>query len=109
MALRFEVKIPGFEVKLASAAMDFDYCEAFQTVGHEPYETLLLDAMLGEMTLFARSDEVEAAWQIVDPLIAHWAEHPPGHFPNYAAGSWGPAVADELIARAGAEWHRVGR
>ena len=55
--------------------------------------------MIGEATLFTRSDEVEAAWRVIDPLIAYWANRRPDHFPNYAAGSWGPTEADELIAR----------
>jgi glucose-6-phosphate 1-dehydrogenase len=88
--------------------MDFDYAEGFGSETHDAYETLLLDCMLGDATLFIRSDEAEAAWEIVDPLIAHWESRPPLHFPNYAAGSAGPAVADELIARAGAVWRKIG-
>src|SRR5439155_23874839 len=72
--------------------------------GHEAYETLLLDCMLGDATLFTRSDEVEAAWSVVDPMIEHWERKRPDHFPNYAAGSWGPELADEFIAGMGAKW-----
>jgi glucose-6-phosphate 1-dehydrogenase len=104
IALRFEVKVPGVQVRLASVDMDFDYTEAFGTDTHEAYETLLLDCMLGEATLFTRSDEVEAAWTIVDQVIDAWAAKRPEHFPNYAAGSWGPAVADEFIGRIGCRW-----
>ena len=71
-----------------------------------PYETLLLDCMLGDATLFTRSDEVEAAWEVVDPVIEAWDDKDPEHFPNYAAGSWGPAIADEFIARDGARWRQ---
>ena len=104
IALRFEVKVPGIEVKMASVDMDFGYAEAFGDLDHDAYETLLLDCMLGEATLFTRSDEVEAAWGVVDPIIDYWANKRPDHFPNYPAGSWGPTVADEFIAREGAKW-----
>jgi glucose-6-phosphate 1-dehydrogenase len=104
ISLRFEVKVPGVEVKMASVDMDFSYAEAFGELEHDAYETLLLDCMLGEATLFTRSDEVEAAWAVVDPIIDFWANKRPDHFPNYAAGTWGPTVADEFIAREGAKW-----
>ena len=104
IGLRFEVKVPGVEVKMASVDMDFGYAAAFGDQDHEAYETLLLDCMLGEATLFTRSDEVEAAWGVVDPIIGFWAGKRPDHFPNYPAGSWGPTVADEFIAREGAKW-----
>jgi glucose-6-phosphate 1-dehydrogenase len=104
ISLRFEVKVPGVDVKMASVDMDFSYAEAFGELEHDAYETLLLDCMLGEATLFTRSDEVEAAWAVVDPIIDFWANKRPDHFPNYAAGSWGPTVADEFIAREGARW-----
>jgi glucose-6-phosphate 1-dehydrogenase len=104
IALRFEVKVPGIEVKMASVDMDFRYAEAFGELEHDAYETLLLDCMLGEATLFTRSDEVEAAWGVVDPVLDFWANKRPDHFPNYSAGTWGPAVADEFIAREGAKW-----
>jgi glucose-6-phosphate 1-dehydrogenase len=104
IALRFEVKVPRAEVQIASVDMDFGYAEAFGEVDHDAYETLLLDCMLGEATLFTRSDEVEAAWSVVDPIIEFWANKRPDHFPNYPAGTWGPPVADEFIAREGARW-----
>lgn len=104
ISLRFEVKQPGVDVKLASVDMDFSYAEAFGGLEHEAYETLLIDCMMGEATLFTRSDEVEAAWGVVDPIIDYWANKRPDHFPNYPAGSWGPTVADEFIAREGARW-----
>jgi glucose-6-phosphate 1-dehydrogenase len=104
IALRFEVKVPGVEVKMTSVDMDFGYATAFGQQDHEAYETLLLDCMLGEATLFTRSDEVEVAWSVVDPIVEYWADKRPDHFPNYPAGSWGPSVADEFIAREGARW-----
>jgi glucose-6-phosphate 1-dehydrogenase len=106
ISLCFEVKTPGAEVRPASVLMDFGYNEAFDSAGHDAYETLLLDAMLGEATLFTRSDEVEAAWSVVDPIIEYWADKRPEHFPNYAAGTWGPAIADEFISSIGSHWRQ---
>lgn len=106
IAIRFEVKVPGVEVKMVPVDMDFTYREAFGEGSHEAYETLLLDAMIGEATLFTRSDEVEAAWTVVDPIINYWSKKKPEHFPNYAAGTWGPEVADEFIARMGCSWRK---
>ncbi len=93
MALRFEVKVPGQSMRVASVNMEFDYGAAFHVAGHDAYETLLLDCMFGDQTLFTRSDEAESAWELIDPLIAHWDSHPPRAFPNYASGTWGPAEA----------------
>ena len=104
LALRFQVKVPGVDVRMASMDMDFDYDTTFGETEHSAYPTLLLDCMIGDATLFSRHDEVEAAWAVVDPLIEAWEKKPPAHFPNYAAGSWGPAVARELLAREGAAW-----
>ena len=111
VSLDFEVKVPGAAVALTSAIeiapvdMEFSYAEAFGGEVTAPaYETLLLDVMIGEATLFTRSDEVEAAWRVVDPLIQYWEAHPPRRMPTYAAGSWGPREADELIEQDGAAW-----
>ena len=110
VALNFEVKVPGAAVALTSnieiapVAMEFNYAEAFGETSAPAYETLLLDVMIGEATLFTRSDEVEAAWRVVDPLIKYWETHKPKRMPTYAAGSWGPREADELIEEDGAEW-----
>ena len=110
VSLDFEVKVPGAAVALTSAIeiapvdMTFNYAEAFGEVTAPAYETLLLDVMIGEATLFTRSDEVEAAWRVVDPLIQYWEAHPPRRMPTYAAGSWGPREADELIEEDGAAW-----
>jgi glucose-6-phosphate 1-dehydrogenase len=110
VALNFEVKVPGAAVALTSnieiapVDMEFNYAEAFGEVAAPAYETLLLDVMIGEATLFTRSDEVEAAWRVVDPLIQYWESHKPKRMPTYAAGSWGPREADELIEEDGVEW-----
>ena len=85
--------------------MDFMYGGAFRMELPEAYERLILDAMLGDQTLFTRSDEVEEQWAIVDAIVAGWARDRPA-FPNYAAGTWGPVAADELIRRDGREWLR---
>ena len=110
ISLNFEVKVPGAAVALTSnieiAAVDmkFNYAEAFGEAAAPAYETLLLDIMIGEATLFTRSDEVEAAWRVIDPLINYWDAHKPKRMPTYAAGSWGPREADELIEKDGVEW-----
>ena len=105
IALRFEIKVPGIEMsRMAPVDMEFDYGAAFGGTDHDAYETLLLDAMLGDATLFTRSDEVEAAWAVVDPILNWWAEQRPSDFPNYAAGTWGPAAADALVGSVGARW-----
>jgi len=106
ISLCFEIKIPGVDVKMTSVQMDFSYADAFGSTDHSAYETLLLDCMVGDATLFARSDSVEASWAVVDPIIEAWEAKAPEHFPNYASGSWGPAVADEFIARDGARWRQ---
>jgi glucose-6-phosphate 1-dehydrogenase len=112
VSLTFEVKVPGAAVALtehvevAPVDMDFSYAEAFGETAAPAYETLLLDVMIGEMTLFTRSDEVEAAWKIIDPLLAYWEERPSEPMPSYSSGSWGPQQAAELIASDGAEWRQ---
>jgi glucose-6-phosphate 1-dehydrogenase len=92
------------EVEVAPVDMDFTYAEAFGETAAPAYETLLLDVMIGEMTLFTRSDEVEAAWQLIDPLINYWQANPVNPMPTYPAGSWGPKEADELIESGGGKW-----
>ena len=96
--------MPGIDLQMATANMDFSYAEGFGVSLHSAYETLLLDCMLGDATLFTRSDAVEAAWRVVDPILAAWENEPPPAFPNYAAGTRGPEEADDLIARDGALW-----
>jgi glucose-6-phosphate 1-dehydrogenase len=84
--------------------MDFSYPEAFTGPQHSAYETLLVDCMTGDATLFARRDEVEQAWAVVDPIIEAWESHPASNFPNYAAGTWGPPEADALLAPGHPRW-----
>jgi glucose-6-phosphate 1-dehydrogenase len=104
ISAQFEVKVPGVEVAMTSVRMTFSYADAFGPATHSAYETLLLDAMLGDATLFARGDQVEAAWRIVDPVIEGWRSDSAGEIPVYSAGEWGPAAADALIGRDGAAW-----
>lgn len=84
--------------------MQFRYAEAFQTSPPEAYETLLLDAMCGDATLFMRADQVESAWSVVNPVLEVWGSVAPADFPNYASGSWGPESAEALIAQDGRSW-----
>ncbi|MEJ7812453.1 MAG: glucose-6-phosphate dehydrogenase [Gemmatimonadaceae bacterium] len=110
MSLSFEVKRPGAkcaltpEIEVSGVDMDFGYERTFGASVSPAYETLLLDVMLGEQTLFTRSDEVEAAWRVVDPLIAYWESHARARIPTYAAGSWGPREADALLEADGVQW-----
>jgi glucose-6-phosphate 1-dehydrogenase len=83
--------------------MDFEYITSFLVEAPEAYERLLLDCMIGDPTLFTRADEVEAAWSLVDPILSYFQSHKP-NFPNYAAGTWGPREADDLLERDGRHW-----
>ncbi len=105
--LRFGAKVPGLGLDVRSVTMDFTYGSAFSVDSPDAYETLILDALQGDASLFTRADEVEEAWSIVDPIIDAWAEAPEPDFPNYDAGSWGPAAAHELLAREGRRWRRI--
>jgi glucose-6-phosphate 1-dehydrogenase len=103
VSLAIGVKVPGQGMTIRTVHMDFLYGGAFRMGLPEAYERLILDAMLGDATLFTRIDEVEEQWKLVDAIIAAWSRDRPA-FPNYAAGTWGPAAADELIERDGREW-----
>jgi glucose-6-phosphate 1-dehydrogenase len=104
ISLTFEAKIPGPTVKLGAVDMDFQYSDYFGSTPSTGYETLLYDCMTGDPTLFQRADMVEAAWAVVQPVLDVWAALPPRDFPNYAAGSMGPAQAFEMLRRDGREW-----
>jgi glucose-6-phosphate 1-dehydrogenase len=105
--LRFGAKVPGLGMAIRPVTMDFTYGSAFNVDSPDAYETLILDALQGDASLFTRADEVEEAWSIVDPIIDLWASGPPPEFPNYDAGTWGPTQADEMIARDGKRWRRI--
>jgi glucose-6-phosphate 1-dehydrogenase len=101
ISLRFETKVPGIDLQIRPVEMNFSYHEAFRGPEHSAYETLLVDCMCGDATLFARRDEVEAAWAVIDPIIEAWEARPAPNFPNYAAGTWGPPEADALLSPGG--------
>ncbi|GGJ79374.1 glucose-6-phosphate 1-dehydrogenase [Pilimelia anulata] len=103
ITLRFGAKVPGHAFRVRSASMDFSYGDTFREESPEAYERLLLDALVGDPTLFIRSDEVAQCWRIVDPIISRWADDD-RPIPTYEAASWGPTDADRLIARAGRTW-----
>ncbi|MCI0346742.1 MAG: glucose-6-phosphate dehydrogenase [Chloroflexi bacterium] len=105
--LRFGSKVPGLGLDIRTVTMDFTYGSAFSTDSPDAYETLILDAMLGDASLFTRADEVEAAWRIATPILDSWVGSPAPGLPNYAAGTWGPEAADELIERDGRHWRRI--
>ena len=102
--LRFEAKYPGPIMRLSPVLMQFFYREAFKIATPEAYETLLLDVMLGDATLFMRADQTEAAWSILTPVLEAWSAIRPTDFPDYAAGTWGPESANTLLAREGRSW-----
>ena len=103
VSLAIGVKVPGQGMTIRTVHMDFLYGGAFRTGLPEAYERLILDAMLGDATLFTRIDEVEEQWALVDAIVAAWARDRPA-FPNYAAGTWGPTAGDELMERDGRDW-----
>ena len=105
--LRFVAKVPGLGLDIRAVNMDFTYGSAFAVDSPDAYETLILDAMLGDGSLFTRADETEEAWRIVTPIIDAWLDMPAPDFSNYAAGTWGPREADELIERDGRHWRRL--
>jgi len=103
ISFEFGAKVPGQGFTVRSVNMDFSYAEAFPEQPHDAYERLLLDALLGDPTLFIRADEAESAWRVVDPILESWSEGV-GGVARYPAGSWGPREADRLVARDGRQW-----
>jgi glucose-6-phosphate 1-dehydrogenase len=105
VSLAIGAKVPGQGLTIRTVVMNFLYGAAFRTELPEAYERLILDCLLGDATLFTRADEVDAQWALVDSIVGRWKREKPS-FPNYAAGTWGPPEADELIRREGREWRR---
>ena len=105
VSLAVGAKVPGAGMTIRTVHMDFLYGGAFRTGLPEAYERLILDAMLGDATLFTRADEVDEQWGLVDAIVASWRRDRPS-FPNYPAGTWGPPQADELLHRDGRSWRR---
>lgn len=105
ISLRFNGKVPGTSLQVRPVRMHFSYDAEFGAYTPEAYERLLLEAMVGDATLFIRRDEVETAWKIVDSVRAAWVDKPLTNREFYSAGTWGPVAADDLLARDGRAWH----
>ena len=106
ISLRFGAKVPGAVMRLGNVDMDFNYKDYFGSKPQTGYERLLYECMLGDATLFQRADMVEASWDVVAPVLAAWSATEPDCFPNYAAGSWGPVKAENLLAQSGHNWQQ---
>jgi glucose-6-phosphate 1-dehydrogenase len=104
ITLRFLVRRPVLGMSLSPADMVFSYRETFKSYPPEAYETLLLDILKGDATLFKRAEQVEMAWLVITPVLEFWENNPPPDFPNYAAGTWGPESAEVIIAQDGRRW-----
>ncbi len=102
--LRFQAKQPGPQMILQPVDMVFSYADAYGNNHPEAYETLLEDVIEGNATLFMRGDQVETAWEIIEPILQAWQSRPPVDFPNYSPGTWGPEDAEALIAKDGRHW-----
>jgi glucose-6-phosphate 1-dehydrogenase len=107
MSLSFGAKVPGAVVRVGSVNFSFEYSKYFGLEPNTGYEVLLYDCMIGDATLFQRADMVEAGWSVVDPVLDVWMALPPRRFPNYAAGTWGPKEADDLMERDGRHWRQI--
>ena len=107
ISLRFQAKKPGQKMMLAPVDMVFNYQDSYEGQEPEAYETLLYDVMEGDATLFMRADQVEAAWEVVTPILEVWKDRKPVDFPNYSPDSWGPEDAEALIAKDGHTWITV--
>ncbi len=106
--LRFDAKVPGPSMRLGPVDMTFKYADYFKTPKATGYETLIYDCMIGDATLFQRADNIEAGWRVVQPILEAWAASNETDLPTYAAGSQGPAEADDLLARDGRQWRHIG-
>lgn len=107
ISLRFGAKIPGAQMKVGAVKMSFNYLDYFGATANTGYEVLLYDGIMGDQTLYQRADMVEAGWAVVDPILDVWKALSPRNFPNYKAGSWGPAEATDVIARDGRSWREI--
>jgi glucose-6-phosphate 1-dehydrogenase len=107
ISLRMSAKLPGSSVRIEPVKMDFHYGTSFGKATPEAYERLLMDAMSGDATLFARRDEVEEAWKFIDSIREYWDHSSDEELAFYPAGTWGPTEADRLIHTFGAKWRRL--
>jgi glucose-6-phosphate 1-dehydrogenase len=105
--LQFQAKTPGPLLGLQNVDMRFSYGNAFNASRYTGYEVMIYSCTHGDATLFSRSDLVEAAWKIAQPVLDYWKSTPAPEFPNYARGTWGPKAASELIKRDGRHWIEV--
>jgi glucose-6-phosphate 1-dehydrogenase len=107
--LKFETKVPDSALDTRSVDMDFHYSDSFgRNALPDAYERLLLDAVHGDASLFTRSDEIERAWKLIDPIIQGWEEPTAPMLGSYESGTWGPIESDHLLARASRQWRSVG-
>lgn len=104
ISMQFEAKKPGPKLCMSTVNMNFGYAETFKGPPPESYARLFLDAMIGDQTLFARSDGVEESWRIIDPIVQYWEKNTKAALPEYPAGSWGPVESDLLLSRTGRSW-----
>lgn len=107
ISLQMGAKVPGPKVHMGKVEMNFHYADYFGSAPSTGYETLLYDCMIGDATLFQRADNTEAGWSVVEPILDVWGGKAPQNFPNYAAGTWGPKEADDLLAQDGRQWRRI--
>ena len=107
ITLRFGAKLPGPNMQISPVNMIFSYAESFGASSANGYERLLLDAMLGDATLFAHRDGVEATWALMTPVLEGWKNGPKMDFPNYPAGTWGPEASDEMLKKDGRKWRKL--
>lgn len=105
ISVKFQAKEPGSGMRLRTVSMDFNYEQAFHSESREAYETLLLEVIEGNTTLFMRADQEHYAWELLDPLLKAYEENPAANFPNYVAGTWGPESSDIMLARHGHAWY----
>ena len=107
IGLKINAKVPGPSSPIQPVTMDFRYGAFFGLTPPDAYERLLCDCIAGDNTLFARQDEVLHSWKFFTPLLSYWEKQPPADFPNYAAGSWGPQTADQLMQEGGRTWRLI--
>ncbi len=107
ISLKFGSKEPGSGDNVQPVNMDFKYGNAFKSPAPEAYERLIVDAMLGDSTLFTRSDEVEAQWSLIKPVLNAWESGNGSFIELYRAGSWGPKEADDFMAADGRKWRKL--
>ena len=108
ISLRFGAKVPTTQtMSVCPVTMDFDYATAFGKSTANGYERLLLDAMLGDQTLFAHRDGVETTWGLYTPILQAWAAKTPEVFPNYFSGTWGPECAEHMLEKDHKTWRHI--